>query len=109
MGVDYDATFGIGVKVHEPDFETPEMEDLGIDDMCEWLEHITENTNFEYGEMGCGSYSGRPNDYYIFIKDPLKEGIDKLQDKADELMLFLKEKDISFEGEIDLIGGIHMW
>ncbi len=109
MGVDYDATFGVGVIVNEPDFESEEMIEKGYEYTCEWLDCILTDTEFNYGESGYGAYTGNDNTFYIFISNPFAEGLDALQVKMDNLYKFLKENKIDYEGEINLVGGVHCW
>ena len=110
MGVDYTATYGIGVQVNIPDFDTDEFRELDIDHECEWLEHLMiESEGLSYGESGSGAYSGDQNNFYIFIKNPFSNGMDGLKEKADNLMKFLKDNDVDYIGEIDLLGGVHCW
>lgn len=103
MGVDYTATFGIGIEVKGVDYN-----EKGFDCMYEYLDDLLEGTNFEYGESGEGAYTGEENDFYILIKNPFENGIEGLAGKANELEVFLKDKNIPYD-KINLVGGLHIW
>jgi len=53
-------------------------------------------------------YSGEDNDIYICIKDPFENGLD-ITDKATELISFLNEHNIKFEGDINEVGGLEIY
>ena len=96
MGVDYSSQFGIGVKIFfEEDF-----------DYIEFLEERLKGSGFEYIEVGEAMYIGGINDFYILIKNPFENGLKGLENKCKELMEFLDKNKISFEGEIDVVGGL---
>ncbi len=104
MGVDYDANYGIGYKVTEGDgIDEDELED-GL------IEYISENLgdDFEYFEVGSGSYSGETDDCYIAIKRPFKDGLD-LTDKKKDLDDELKRMKLEPIGEFNEVGGLNMW
>jgi hypothetical protein len=100
MSVDYDANFGVCVKVMD-DYDEDEY-----DDACEYFEEILDGTDYEYGEVG-NSFGGNM-EYYIFIGGLFKDGYD-VSEKIKEFEEFLKRKGISYTGKIDICGGVHVW
>lgn len=109
MGVDYTGNFGIGVKIIEIEF-TEEMVEDGIDTMCEYMEDISSKTDIAttYFEIGEESYGGERNEWYMCLKKPFKDGVYN-QQEANNLMKYLDEDKIDYEGKIDCIGGINVW
>lgn len=101
MGVWHDAVFGIGVKLVNIEFEGNHREN-----MYEFLEEKLSNSDYIFGEVGSGAYTGEENDFYIFIENPL-EDISKLKEKITELKKFLKDNQINYMGDVGLLGGVH--
>lgn len=106
MGVDYSGNYGIGIQVYLSDFE--EEDDYYEDDLG-YIESCLENTNYSYFEVGSGNYSGETDDIYIIIDNPFEDGYCTLGEKADKLIQFLQENNISFEGKVDVVGGLRIW
>lgn len=105
MGVDYTGNYGIGIKIFIPELD--ENHEYYNDEIG-YLESLLEDTSYSYFEVGEGSYTGNPNDYYIEIKNPFEDGYD-IQNKVNALMTFLDEKQIESEGRVDIIGGLNVW
>lgn len=104
MGVDYSGHYGIGFKVTLP--QLPEDHEF-FDDEISWLDEIT-GDKFDYFEVGDNMYTGDGNDLYVCIKNPFDEGLD-ITKKANELVSFLNENNIKFEGEINEVGGLEVY
>lgn len=105
MGVDYDAVFGIGVEVdyiNDGDEET---------DLREKLENLDYKDLYEYGEAGDSGYSGRNPEYFIFIKDPFKDGYD-ITEKVWDFYEWLNENKVihkSNKERVDICGDLRIW
>lgn len=103
MGANYSGNYGIGIQVFTPNFKE---EDDYYEDGLGYIESILENTNYYYFETGDGSYTGDTNNVYIVIDNPFQDGYCALGEKADKLIQFLQENNITFEGKIDVVGGL---
>lgn len=99
MGVDYTAIFGMGYQVAEKVLD--EDDDFYMD---EFLESLCED-KFEYFDTGQGSYTGECNQWYVVLKDPLKETLD-LTEQKNELLKFLNDNEIDIIGNFGLQGGL---
>lgn len=104
MGVDYSGNYGIGFKVALPEFDEDHEY---FEDERSWLEEITDD-KFDWFEVGDAMYTGGKNEIYVCIKNPFDEGLD-ITKKANELISFLNENKIKFEGEIDQVGGLEVY
>ena len=104
MGVDYSGHYGIGFKVLLP--ELPEDHEFFEDERF-WLDDIIEK-RFDWFEVGEGMYTGEDNEIYICIKDPFENGLD-ITEKTNELISFLNEYNIKFEGDINEVGGLEVY
>lgn len=105
MGVDYTGNYGIGIKVLIPEL-TGEFEDYGD---LEYLEELLEDSEDYYCfEVGSENYTGDYNELYVCIEEPFKDGYDITQ-KVNSLMNFIKENGLDFEGEVNEVGGLHIW
>lgn len=104
MGVDYTGNYGIGVKVYIGELQG-EYEDYGD---LEYIEEILEDSVYFCFETGSDSYGGNPNEIYICIEEPFKDGFD-IEEKVSEFYKFLKLNNIDFEDEVDVVGGLHVW
>ena len=106
MGVDYTANYGIGVKLVDVTFD----ESKGFEDMSEYLEDLPEASDIvvQYFSVGSESYGGDPDEYYLCIKDPMEDGVEELAKKIDIFKLYLKEFNVDYIGEIDLVGGLRI-
>lgn len=107
MGVDYSARFGLGFKVNfKEDIVNEEYGE--VEDEFEYLQWLAEGTDFRTFEIGEGSYTGEQNDMYVVLKDPFDKR-DGLYTKELELKTFLDKNGICYEGEFDVVGGLHIW
>ena len=109
MGVDYTANYGIGVRLESISYE--DLEKLGYDSMDEYLDELPNNygLELEYFETGSESYGGNDNIWFLCIKDPLGRGVRDLKNKMSMLKNHLNSNGIKYKGEIDLVGGLHIW
>lgn len=105
MGVDYSGNYGIGVKVLVPELE--EEHDY-FDDELGYVDNLLKDTEYEYFEVGDGSYSGKKDDLYICFKNPFKDGYN-IEDKVIELYLFLSNTDLEVIGKVNEVGGLRVW
>jgi len=101
MGVDTSASFGIGAKV--TGFKK-EYNDEKIS-FEENLDNLLDESIYTYEVVGGCDYSGNPNDLYVNIPNPFKDGFD-ITEKVKKLKLFCEEKGIEIEG-VDLYGGLY--
>lgn len=111
MGIDYDANFGIGVKLVWIDFD--DEEDLpdnlkNFCDMNEYIESFEGHENFKVFNIG-DFISGDNHEMFITIREPFAEGFDELEIKCLKLINFLARNNIQYEGSIDLVGGLRIW
>jgi hypothetical protein len=102
IGIDYDASFGIGVEVEEIKCG----KDVNWFDMYGYLEELLENTDYKYAEYGDGVYTGGYNTFIITIKDPFKDGYD-LTEKVKKMEEFLITNNIEFD-RIKVVGGLYV-
>lgn len=108
MGVDYDANYGIGVRVFEKEFEEGhEWEN----DFLGYLDDILDEAvdKYSYFEVGSDSYGGDPNDFYVIIDEPFSDGFCGLEEKAKKLLEYLEKNEIEWDGEVDIVGGLNIW
>ena len=77
MGVDYQASGGIGYKVEDNGNSEADLED----GLYGFLEYALLEC-FDVWVDGDQGYSGTPYDVYVTIKDPFKSGLDLTEDKA---------------------------
>lgn len=103
MGVDYEAKYGVGVKLAMLSEEENDMTYY-----CDELEHKSKG-RFACVEVGCGDYSGEDNEFYICLKNPFENGGGGVSEKICELNRFLKENNVKTVGTIDVVGGLYMW
>lgn len=113
MGVDYDASYGIGVVVdgeeiieivtaYDKDYDS-ELYGLG-----EAMDILGEHTPFYFEEIGSGCYSGNINEVLVSVDTgDLNEGVGVLAENIETLKVWCKEHDIN--ESIGLNGGIHVW
>jgi len=106
MGVDHQSNYGIGVLIKRKEFEEGHEYE---DDFLTYLDDLLQDSSYEYFEVGEGSYTGEENDIYVVIKNPFENGYSGLNHKIDLLYKFLKEKEIEFDNEVDLVGGMHVY
>lgn len=102
MGVDYNANFGIGVQVIRKDFDE---DSEYYEDFLGWIDEQLEGSEYSYFETGSSMYGGEENDVYVVLDEPFSEGLD-LTKKAEDLKSFLQSKEIEYEGEVDIVGGL---
>ena len=126
MGVNYNATYGIGVslksdelipedfyreiipegeQVHNPYEYYGEPDTLG-----EAFKPLLKDYEFLYFDCGGDNHQGW-YDYYILIRDPL-ENLDMLPFKMEQLRKFIKENNFEkycWSTEPDLVGGCYIW
>ena len=106
MGVDYSGNFGIGFQVLIPKLEEDHEY---YDDDLGYLEHLLEDKEFNYFEVGEGSYTGNTNDIFVCLCVPFIDGKFNYV-KAAELKEFLTLHDlISKDDQIDSVGGLNVW
>ena len=98
MGIDYSASFGIGVEIG---VEIDNIED----NMYDYLERLLNNTSYVYAQYG-NSFTGE-NTFMILIKDPFENGYD-ITKKINELKKFLDKNNIKYD-KIDLVGGSYVF
>ena len=106
MGVDYTGNYGIGVKIFTPDLDEDEDYD---GDYLSWVDDVLEGTDYYYFEVGSSNYSGGENDIYVIINSPFENGYCGLEEKANTLIQFLQDKNIEFDGKVDVVGGLNIW
>lgn len=105
MGVDYTGHYGLGFNVNLPEFEEDHE---FFEDPIGFLDSICKETEFDYFEIGDGNYTGNSNNYYVVLDNPFSNGLD-ISENANKLKLFLTENNVSFDGEIDVVGGLEVW
>lgn len=106
MGVDYDAHYGLGVKIEFKEFpEDHEYEG----DFWGYLDDLFEGTEYDHFQVGDGSYTGTEDDFYVVIDNPFINGFAEAEKKAKDLLLFLDKHEIKYEGKVDLVGGLRVW
>jgi hypothetical protein len=103
MGVDISALFGIGAKVigFKKEYNDEEIS------FEENLDNLLEESIYAYDKIGDENYSGDPDEYYIDILNPFKDGFN-ITEKVKKLKLFCEEKGIEIE-EIGLYGGLYKY
>lgn len=106
MGVDYDAKFGIGVKVKINEDKLPDLSEFD-DDILMYLYSLLEETNFKlirYGNAYTSEYK-----YCIVLKKPLVEVGLNLQQYKDEIEKLLSHQEV-FEktSDFDVVGGFYL-
>lgn len=101
MGVDYDASFGIGIEIEESNFNSD------YECMEEWLDTILEDTPYKYEQYGEGDYTGKDNTFIIIMDDPFSDGYD-ITEKVNQMGGFLRKHSIDF-AKIDIVGGLYVW
>jgi hypothetical protein len=114
MSVDYSANFGIGFKVRHP--QSNEKLDNEYDgDFVDFFYQeiaplIEKKEEFQYFEVGEGSYDGTENEIYVTIKGGLAPMWDQALKKCVELKTFLWSLDlISLEDQADIVGGLEVY
>jgi hypothetical protein len=105
MGVDYSAVFGIGVEVDNSYFDQFYDEDDDFVDKYGILDELLSDTDYSYGQSGDGGYTGRENNWYIYINE---EDSQLWHDELTDLVKFLEDNDVPFVDE-GVVGGLHMW
>ena len=104
MGVDYKGQYGIGYEVELTSMEDEDGEELsmgdGLDDRL--------GDGFEWFQVGSGSYSGRPDRYFVAIVDPFANGLD-LTEKKNALDAELERIGLKPIGAFNAIGGLYVW
>ena len=106
MGVDYSGNFGIGIQIFLPEFEEDHE---WFEDETGWLDEILKDKDYFYFEVGEGSYTGEQNEMYLCIDEPFEDGYCGLTYKAKLLIDFLEENNITYEGKVDVVGGLNVW
>lgn len=102
MGVDYDANFGVGVKLLLPE------EFNGSDDYEEYdfMEEIPKSDLFKFDYFQVGNeYTGYSEGWYLCVKEAFTDGVFN-QNVIDLFIKHLKDNKIDYEGNIDLVGGL---
>lgn len=103
MGVDYSASFGIGVEVEIDKDKLAKLTEF--DDVSEFLDEKLEGTHFAYtyyGNMYCGEKY-----YCIILEDDLSKMGLNLEPYKAELDKWLSEQDVCKPvGEFGLVGGV---
>lgn len=103
MSIDYNSNFGIGYKVsaNEEIFESEQLED-GLNDYL-WNEAGDNFDQFEEGNAMCGDVDAT----YLIIKNPMKNGLDLTEVKA-ELDEEIKRLKLDVESEFGPVGGLYV-
>jgi len=103
MSVDYDASYGLGYKISEPDWFDGNSYDEEYElDFQEWIEsEVDENVIIQV----IGSYYSGKIRLIITILDPLKYGLDLTKSKK-ELDDNLSRLNIIPDSEFSLVGGV---
>ena len=103
MSVDYNSNYGIGYKVSESEeiAETGELED-GLSDYL----YNEAGDNFDSFETG-SAWSGDIDGTYLIIKDPMKNGLDLTEVKA-EIEAEVKRLKLDVESEFGVVGGLYV-
>ena len=109
MGIDYTPIAGFGIEVSRNEiienFKFKENEDEEIY-IIEEFEESKFNEKADIKEYG-SSLSGNL-DTVLLMKEPLKNGIEKVSDKLKEFRTFLDENGFK-DKEISFIEEIHQW
>ena len=118
MGVDYDATFGLGVKLNNSEIVAIAIKEMGgdfdgdSDDLShgEAMEGLPEFPEIiTWGQSGSSGYTDEEDTYYLFISHPFSDGIEGLPDKVNILYNYLKSAGFTDYSEVDVIGGVHCY
>jgi hypothetical protein len=106
MGVDYSGNFGIGFQVQIPELEEDHEY---YEDELGYLDSLLGDTEFNYFEVGEGSYTGDANDVFVCLDVPFIHG--KFNEaRASELKTFLELHNLITKGaQIDSVGGLNVW
>lgn len=104
MGVDYTGQYGIGYEVEYVEHTDADGDDLGMADFLD--ESLSDG--FEWFQVGNGSYSGRPDRYFVAIEKPFDGGLD-LTNKKKSLDAELERIGLTPIGEFNVIGGLYVW
>lgn len=101
MGVDYSANFGFGIQV-DPNYYDEHQDDIYdiLDDLPDYL---------FYFKIGAGNYTGDTDDFYICINNPLENGYNNLEEKANFLLSILDDKGIKYIDKPDIVGGLEIY
>ena len=104
MGVDYDASFGIGIEVISIDDDGVYILDLLEDFMDEYG-----NDKYTYIEVGSSSYSGVENKTFIIFKDDFNDIVKNYNNLKIELLNNINSfNKFGIVGDIGLHGGLHI-
>ena len=98
MGIDISCNFGIGIEVLIPE-EYDES-----NEQHEYLEKVCKNSCYQFFEVRDHFNDYEDSEYFIVLEDPFKNGFD-IKSQIDELLDFLKNKNVETVGEPDLVGG----
>ena len=99
MGVDFSGNYGIGFKVNPP-----ENSDDPIWDIEEIAEKFPMQTScFRVGD----SYTGETS-IYLCVDDPFFMGAYQAN-KVASFVHYVKQSELEVEGEIDVVGGLHIY
>ena len=109
MGVDHDASFGIGYEIIGfPDVDQHDEEDDDVEfDPCEFLDEILKGSPYSYAEWGDGSYSGDENTFAVVLDKIDPSGNNTLA--LTELRIFCCNKGLKIDDSTYLVGGVHTW
>ena len=100
MGIDYDAYFGIGIEIKEINFEETSLDEPFND--CKYMDDYLEiickwGVDLEYIMTG-NFMSGRNIQSFVILKEPLKNGVDKLEQRMNDLVNLLNTLKIPNDG-----------
>ena len=104
MGVDYDASFGLGYEVKGYPEALDELEDFSLEEHLDDL--ITNDCGFKYIHWG-NEYSGNGEGFAVVL-DKLPE-LDDLEEALASLRVFMISHGLEYDEEKYLVGGAHIW
>ncbi len=83
---------------------------MGVDYVYDYLDDtLTDDDPYNYFEVGSGDYTGEENDWYLCINEPFENGIEGFVKKVDDFKNFLSKNNISYEGDVDCVGGLNIY
>lgn len=104
MGVDYDASFGIGYEVKGYPEELDEEDDFSLEEHLEEL--ITTDCGYKCIHWG-NEFSGNGEGFAIVL-DKLPE-LDDLEEELAHLRCFFASRGLEYDESTYLVGGAHVW
>lgn len=113
MGVDYSANYGIGFKLKHPQSNEKFEKEYDGDFISFFhgeIAPLLKEKEFQFFEVGEGSYDGTENEVYVTIKGGLAPIWDNALRRCADLKTFLWGLDlISLEDQADIVGGLEVY